>query len=813
MADPTTTTTVPTFCPLCVSRCGATATITDGKFVALEPNPGHPTGQAICIKGKAAPEIARHPERLLHPLRRTRPKGDADPGWRRISWNEALDTVAERLRALARDSGPECVGFGSSSPSTSAMSDAVDWVQRLQRAFGSPNLCAAMELCGWGRLMASLYTFGAAVPGAYLPDLDAAGCILFWGYNPSASRLVHATSTTAALRRGARLVVVDPRRAGLATKADHWLRVRPGTDAALALALTSVMIERGWYDGDFVRRWTNAPLLVREDTGRLLRAADLRPDGDPASYVAWDQVAATPVAYDPARGRMDVDEARLALFGVRQVATTDGPLPCRPVFDLVAQGCRELAPAVAEEITGVPAADIESTARTLWENRPVAFYGWSGLEQHSNTTQAVRAINQLYALTGDFDAPGGNVLFSAVPANPVAGAELLPPGQAAKAVGVTDRPLGTARFGFVTGEDLYTAALEGRPYRIRGLVNFGSNLVMAHGNGARGRDALAALDFFVHADLFLNPTAELADIVLPVTSAFESEGLRIGFEVSQAAQSHVQLRRPVATRPGETRSDLEIVFALATRLGLGEHFWNGDVDAGFRHQLAPSGITLEQLRATPEGVSLPLVTRHRKYAETVDGVPRGFATPSRRVELFSEVLADHGYPPLPQFEEPRISPRSRPDLAERFPLVLTCAKSLWFCETQHRQVAALRAKVPDPQVEIHPDTAAARGIAAGDWVRIETPLGGIRSRAKFNASLDPQVVCGQHGWREACEELGLPGYPPLGPGSANLNAVLAQTPSDPVSGSSPLRSSVCDVLPLALPLPREHGVRTADAPA
>jgi anaerobic selenocysteine-containing dehydrogenase len=795
MADATATTTVPTFCPLCVSRCGATATIADGEFVALGPDPRHPTGQALCVKGKAAPEIVRHPDRLLHPLQRTRPKGDPDPGWQRISWDEALDTVADRLRALAGESGPESVVFGSASPSTSAMSDSIDWVQRLQRAFGTPNLCGYAELCGWGRYFASLYTFGASVPGEYMPDLDAAGCILFWGYNPSASRLSHATSTVAALRRGARLVVVDPRRAGLATKADHWLRVRPGTDAALALAMTSVMIERGWYDDDFVRRWTNAPLLVREDTGRLLRAGDIGLGDDASSYVAWDDDGAAPVRYAPARGRADVDEARLALSGARELATVDGTVTCRPVFDLVAEQCRELAPAVAEGVTGVPAAQIEAAARMLWEHRPVAFYGWSGLEQHSNTTQAVRAINQLYALTGDFDAPGGNVLFTAVPANPIAGLELLPPERAAKTLGVADRPLGPARFGFVTGEALYNAALEGRPYRARALVNFGANFVMAHGDSARGRSALAALDFFVHADLFLSPTAELADVVLPVTSAFESEALRIGFEVSQAAQSLVQLRRPVSPPPGEARSDLQIVFALATRLGLGEHFWDGDLDAAFAHQLAPSGVLLEQLRATPEGVRLPLTTRHRKYAETVDGVPLGFGTPSRRVELFSEVLADHGYPPLPQFEEPRTSPRSRPDLARRFPLILTSAKSLWFCETQHRSVATLRAKVPDPQVEIHPETAAARGIAAGDWVRIETPLGSIRSRAKLNASLDPGVVCGQHGWWQACDELGLPGYPPTGPGSANLNAVLAQTPSDPVSASSPLRSSVCEVFP------------------
>ena len=107
---------------------------------------------------------------------------------------------------------------------------------------------------------------------------------------------------------------------------------------------------------------------------------------------------------------------------------------------------------------------------------------------------------------------------------------------------------------------------------------------------------------------------------------------------------------------------------------------------------------------------MPLATRYRKYAGT------GFATPSGKVELYSATLAAHGYSPLPAFEEPLTSPRSRKDLADRYPLVLSCAKSLFFCETQHRQVAALRKSAPDPQVEMHPSTATARGINAGDWV-------------------------------------------------------------------------------------------------
>jgi anaerobic selenocysteine-containing dehydrogenase len=775
----------PTYCALCVSRCGATAVTVDGRFTALEPDPAHPTGRALCTKGKAAPEIVGHADRVLHPLRRTAPKGADDPAWERISWDEALDTVAARLSAIAAASGPESVVFASASPSTSAISDSVDWITRLRRAFGSPNFTCSMELCGWGRYLASMYTFGAAVPGAFMPDLERAGCILYWGYNPSVARLVHATATVDARRRGAKLVAVDPRRAGLASGADHWLRVRPGTDAALAIAITGVLLERGFYDVDFVRRWTNAPLLVRADTRRLLRSDEV-PGAEPGRYVAWDGAGEGPVTYDPTTRSFDADESRLALDGRHTV----GDLECRPVLAELADHCRECKPEAAAAITGVPAAEIERVAETLWRSRPVAFYTWSGLEQHSGTTQTIRAINVLYALLGCLDAPGGNVLFTPVPANPIDGLELLAPERRAKAIGLDERPLGPARFEFVTGADFYAAALDGRG---RALVNFGANLVMAHGDSARGRDALAALDFAVHADPFLSPTADLADIVLPVATPFEGEALRIGFEVSQQAQSLVQLRRPVEAPRGEARSDLEIVFALATRLGLGAQFWDGDIDAAWRYQLAPSGITLEQLRAQPAGIRLPLSTRHHKHAELRDGIPIGFRTPSGKVELLSETLADHGYPALPTFTEPAISPRSRPDLAGRYPLVLTCAKSVRFAESQHRQIAMLRRATPDPQVEIHPDAAAARAIAAGDWVRIVTPNGAVRARARFNSSLDARVVCGQHGWWQECTELGLPGYPPYGPDSANLNLILRQTPSDPVSGSSPLRASLCEV--------------------
>jgi len=136
---------------------------------------------------------------------------------------------------------------------------------------------------------------------------------------------------------------------------------------------------------------------------------------------------------------------------------------------------------------------------------------------------------------------------------------------------------------------------------------------------------------------------------------------------------------------------------------------------------------------------------------------------------------------------------SRPDLAARFPLRLTSAKVVQFCHSQQRNLPRLRRHSPDPQAEMHPEAAKARGIAADDWVVVETPHGTMRARASLNSSLDPEVVCAQFGWWQACPPLGLPGYASDGPGSANYNALIDPEATDPISGTVALRSYLCEV--------------------
>jgi anaerobic selenocysteine-containing dehydrogenase len=156
-------------------------------------------------------------------------------------------------------------------------------------------------------------------------------------------------------------------------------------------------------------------------------------------------------------------------------------------------------------------------------------------------------------------------------------------------------------------------------------------------------------------------------------------------------------------------------------------------------------------------------------------------------------MLEHGYPPLPEYEAPLMSPISRPELAERYPLILTCAKHTLFCESQHRGLPSLRRQAMDPEVELHPLAAAERCIAPGDWVIVETPEGSIRARAQLNNYLEPRVVCGQHGWWQACAEVGAPGYAPLSSDGANFNLIIGNEAIDPISGSVPHRAYLCQI--------------------
>lgn len=769
------------FCTLCKSRCGAVFTVEDGRITGVRPDPDHPTGAAMCPKGRSAAEIAHSSRRLTTPLRRTRPKDDPDPGWEPVPWDVALDEIARRMREIADESGPEAVAFGVATPSGTMISDATEWIERFVRRFGSPNTVYSAEICNWHKDFAHAFTFGGPLPP---PDYAHAGLAVLWGFNPARTWLAQSAALSAAQANGTRLAVVDPRRSTSALRADHWLRVRPGTDAALALGLAHLLIQQDAYDAEFVREWTNGPLLVRRCDGRFLRADELTEGA--AGFVVWDERAGRAEVYDTAGAARDAD--RFALRGARHVRLRGGEVvECVPAFETYANACARWPVERVAAVTWIPEAEIRALAREIGAADAVTYYGWTGVGQSANAAQTERALATLYALTGSFDRRGGNRTAPAPPYRPASVFDDFDPAQRAKALGLDRHPLGPPAFGYVNAGDLCHAIEEQQPYAVRALIGFGSNLVVAQPGSDRTARALRALDFQVHLDLFHGPTSASADFVLPVNSAYEHEAVRFGFEIGHRAQEQVQLRpRIVEPLPG-TRSDTEVVFALAERLGMGAEFFGGDIEAAWNWQLEPLGLTVDELRGAPGGVRVPRPETERRYAAgTPDGGVAGFATPTRRVELYSQRLLDHGYPPVPEHHEP-----AAPDAA--FPLVLTCAKHGSFLHSQQRSVSSLRRRAPHPSLDLHPRTAAERGIREGGWLELSTRLGTIRLRARFDESLHPGVVVGEYGWWQDAPDLALPGADPLAATGSNYNRLVDHATTDPLSGSAPLRALACQV--------------------
>lgn len=779
------------FCSICVSRCGAIYTVANDTLVKVRADPMHPNGKAVCMKGKAAPEIAHHPDRLQFPMRRTTPKGASSPEWERITWGEALSEIAEKLHRFRNESGAESLVVGSSTPSGS-MCDSFEWVKRLAQKFGTPNFLGITEICNWHKDDANVFTFGCPTPPG---DHRNADVILLWGNNPTSTWLAQADAIGQGRREGARLIVVDPRPTQLARQADVWLRVRPGTDAALAMGIAREMLKIGNVDVEFVRRWTNAPLLVRPDNGKFLRERDLFPSARENRYVVWNLETGSPDFGNAGSGLGSIESAVEGTFTVLLGEVANCKLECTPAFARFREAIAEYSPEKVEEITGVPANDLRRAAELLKPGRRISHYAWSGVGQHTDATMTARAIATMYALTGAFDRKGANWSLDTHPVNRVEDYRThVSAEQRSKALGLSERPLGPASKGVVSIPSLCDSLLGQSDYKVRCLLSFGLAPQTSNVDPRRVEAALQELELYVHCDLFETPASQYADILLPACSLAEREALRVGFEISEDAVELVQLRPRLILPRGESRPDYQIAFDLATSLGLGSEFFNGDIVSGWNYILEPLGIDVAELRQHSGGVRFPIQQREKKYSiPNPDGGYRGFNTQTARVELYSEQLLLAKQSPLPIYTDvrPRMPvDRESPNL---FPYVLTSAKNGYYCHSQHRNIASLRKRAPYPIVEMSSALAEEKGVEDGDWVRLTTPEGTARFRAKVVAEMADDVLVAEFGWWQACNDIGMAEIPIDGPKNSNFSNLVSAARLDPISGSSPLRSARCDV--------------------
>jgi len=690
-------------CRSCHGGCGVLLHVRDGVLLKVEGDRESPLNHGrLCPIGTVTTDLVYHPDRLKYPMRR---KGRRQSGvWERISWDEALDEIAERVLSIRAQYGPEAIALG-----TGTGRHHIRWVSRFGHALGTPNWCEpGFAQCFHPRVNTSILTLGD-FPVCDYTGGTAPGCVLFWGHNPVLSGPDGETrfNVMEALDHNPKIIVVDPRRTVLAEKAHLWLQIRPGTDDALALAMLNVIIAEKLYDEPFVTQWT---------------------------------------------------------YG----------------FDKLTDRVKEYTPEWAEPITWIAAEKIRAAARIFAQTKPAMLEWGCAIEHTPKCIQTVRAVSMLPALTGNIDVPGGWVFGMHGLGRFPSLIENLTPQASAKR-------LGADRFKLLGGEGadlpaahiptLLQAMRYGKPYPVKAFLVFGNNTLTTYANSSDVYDALMRLDFMVCADLFMTPTAELADIVLPAAAWPELDQLA-GLPTVAA---NVVLAQQKAVQIGECKADEEIFVELARRMKLPA--CTEPVKSVLDAQLAAGGlnITFDELKQRGF-IKVPI--RYRKYETD------GFKTPTGRIELYSTRFEKLGYAPLPYYMEPPESPISTPEVAEQFPLVLTTGGRIsFFFNSEHRQLGKLRKAQNDPIAEIHPETASRFGIANGNWMWIETRRGRMRQKAKLTTGIDPRVIHVQHGWWFPEQ----PG-PDYGVWTSNANLLTNnQPPYDPAMGTYQLRALLCRV--------------------
>ncbi|MFG6447790.1 molybdopterin-dependent oxidoreductase [Roseateles sp. BYS180W] len=379
-------------------------------------------------------------------------------------------------------------------------------------------------------------------------------------------------------------------------------------------------------------------------------------------------------------------------------------------------------PAHVAELTGIAPDVLERAARRYALARSACIEAGTGVSQHPQAFATLRSITMLSALCGHLDAPGGDVIWEPMAVDgrrSFPAAALLAPEQARKRLGAAEHPV-LGMSGWAHPNAVWRAMRQQQPYAVRALLGFGSNLLTTYANAREVHAALQGLDFHLSCELFMTPTARLADLVLPVGSWLERDQI-VEFN------AYIGARQKLAQR-GQCRSDEDIILGLAERLGLQRHFWPS-LEQALDHKLRGEGLSWAQLKA--EGLK-PNRLRYRKYQS------EGFKTRSGKFALFHGGLPHMGGEALPSFRAPP------PLQAGEF--WLSSRHSTYFYNSEFRQLDSLRQREPWPLLEIHPEAAAAQGLHEGQWVRVSRGQRSVQLRLALRAGLARDVVYAAPSW-------------------------------------------------------------------
>ena len=711
----------------------------NGELVRVEGDENHPiTNGRLCVRCLTIRDYVYNPDRVLYPMKRAREDRGKNK-WERITWDEAYDTIAEKVKYFKDKYGAESIlvmgGTGrEGGPMLPAYAHA---------CLGTPNACYTQSgySCYIPRVAGTTYVMGATypemdyaggLPGRYddpmfkLPEL-----IVFWGKEPLPSNgdglFGHAAIDM--MRRGSKLMSIDPRVNWVATRADWHLRLRPGTDTALGMAMLNVIIEEDLYDHDFVERWC---------------------------------------------------------YG----------------FEQLAERVKEMPAEKAAEITGVDAGLITEAARVYAAAKPAQIAWGLAIDQKSNGVQAGHCIMALEAITGNIDVPGGQLIGDVNDGLELGfGWNNLGPELQSKILGIKEYPayvglVLNAQCDMVL--DALEAGDDAKYYPFKMGVFEDTNFLAGTcaAQPKRWHDAMVKnLEWCFGIDVWMTPTIQATcEIFLPLSSTVEHDTVvYTHYGASPIMAGAVNKSITV----GDCKGDCEIFYELGLRcmpINFEKYKDYYDFLADYRLAYKKS---FEELREEVVHQKTEMCGYYKYESGRLrpDGMP-GFNTPTGRVELYSTMFRQFGEDPLPYYEEPQLSPVSTPEKMEEYPFVLTTgARTYCYFHSEGKQIPYLREMNPDPLIEINPEDALKHGIADGQWVEVASPFGKCVLKAKVSQIVKPGVVHAQHGFW-------FPEKDPEEPSlyevwRSNINELIPHFMVGKLGFGAPFKCLICSVKPVS----------------
>jgi anaerobic selenocysteine-containing dehydrogenase len=667
--------------PGCHNGCGVLLYTKDGKLVKVEGDPDNPYNNGrLCVRCLALADVTNHPDRLQYPMKRAGKRGENK--WKRITWDEAYDTIEREFNKVKEKYGPESVLFAQGTGR-----DILPYISRLAFSFGSPTWTSLITgfACYIPRVAQLICTTGGFLTAdcsQYFKDRydnpawKVPETIVLWGNNPVVSNpdYFYGQWIVDCMKRGSKLIVIDPRMTWSASRAALWLPIRPGTDAALALGMLNIIIKEELYDKEFVDKWCYGfdKLVERAAQYPVEKVAEI-------TWIPKEKIIAAARLYAKSK-------PAAIQWGVAVDMTKESLPAGQAISDLW-------------NITG----NVDIPGGNMFTFPP------NGVDASVN--------------------PGWGY------------EELLSAEAKAKRIGANKYPLYNFGFLFAQPDEVVETLVTEKPYPIKAAWLQTTNPIACMGADPLKLDkGLSKLDFIAAVDIFMTPTiVKYADIVLPAATFPERDGIRATWyyvgainKVTQVGEckSDMQINLELGKRFNPKAWPWENVQEMYDFM-----VKNADVTfEGLREQ--------SPMYPIPEYV----YKKYEKGLLRQDGKPGFNTPTGRieLTSTIFEKLGLDPLPYFEEPDEsPNSTPDLYKEYPL---VLTTGARQWGTFHSEHRQIPRLRSIHPNPTIQINADTAAKYGLEDGDWAWVENSRGRAKRKVEITPTIDPRIVSADHGW-------------------------------------------------------------------